>query len=93
MNRTRTWIVAGATVAVAGFGSAVALASDDVQLNDRAPAPVVEMSSDQGGDPAQFRTQPPADASPESADSPAESPMDSADSPHDSAGDASADSP
>lgn len=78
MNLKRPWIVAGATVALAGFGATLAVASsDDGGLNDQRQAPVVEMVDSQP-DPSQ------PDLSPESADSPGESPFDSADSPTDS---------
>lgn len=84
MNLKRPWIVAGATVAVAGFGAVTALASDDVQLNDRRQAPIVQMSDGAGSAATMLA----ADTSPESADSPGESPFDSADSAADSPDDA-----
>jgi hypothetical protein len=71
MNIKRTWIVAGATIAVAGFaGAGIALASDDVHLNDPEQVPVVQLQSDdtakQAGDGATA-------ASAGSADSPDDS--------------------
>lgn len=83
MNPTRTWIVAGATLAIAGFGTAVATASNDstdIILNDPRSASVLQQVSDNTDDRGTW----PADSSPESADSPAESPFDSADSGTDS---------
>ena len=80
MNLKRPWIVATATVALAGFGTTLALASEDTELNDRQQAPVVELVDD--NQPGQV------DHSPESADSPGASPFDSANSASDSPGDA-----
>lgn len=89
MNPTRTWIVAGATLAIAGFGTAVAVASDnsDITLNDPRSVSVIQPAGDTADDRGTWQ----ADSSPESADSPAESPFDSAnsgtDSPHNSPAD------
>ena len=48
MNGKRTWIVAGTTLAIAGFaGAGVAMAADDVELNDQRHAPVVQLTGDQ----------------------------------------------
>ncbi|MGH3913177.1 MAG: hypothetical protein ACRDTC_07175 [Pseudonocardiaceae bacterium] len=86
MNIKRPWIVVGATLAIAGFGTAVATAADDTDnttdlaLNDFRPASV----SQSVGDNADDRGTALADSSPESADSPAESPFDSANSATDS---------
>ncbi|MGQ0778625.1 MAG: hypothetical protein ACT4NY_30140 [Pseudonocardiales bacterium] len=80
MNPTRTWIVAGATLAIAGFGTAAATASDDITLNDPRSASVVQPVGDKADYHGTWQT----DSSPESADSPAESPFDSADSGTDS---------
>ena len=76
MNLKRPWIVATATVALAGFGTTLALASEDTELNDRRQAPVVELVDD--NQPGQVHD------SPESADSPGASPFDSANSASDS---------
>lgn len=88
MNLNRPLIVAGATVALAGFGATLAVASsDDGGLNDQRQAPVVEMVGSQPGpsQPDPFQPDPSQpDPSPESADSPGESPFDSADSPGES---------
>lgn len=77
MNK-RPWIIAGATIALAGFGTAVAAADGGAALNDPQPAPVVQQVDGAGAAPAAV------DQSPESADSPAASPVDSADSAADS---------
>jgi hypothetical protein len=82
MNRKQPWIVAGATVALAGFGATLAAASDDGGVNDQRQAPVVAMV-DSRPDLAQPDLAQP-ELSPESADSPGESPFDSADSVTDS---------
>ncbi|WP_020672125.1 hypothetical protein [Amycolatopsis nigrescens] len=79
MNGKRPWIVAGATLVLAGFGTAVATASADVPLNDPAPVSVVQQA-----DPGFTVPGTMADNSPESADSPAASPVDSANSATDS---------
>ncbi|RZQ61522.1 hypothetical protein [Amycolatopsis suaedae] len=75
MNSKRPWIVAGATLALAGFGTAVAVAADSGPVHDSRPAPVVQQY-----DPAPQQAAA-VDDSPESADSPAASVNDSADSP------------
>ena len=52
MNIKRTWVVVGATIGVAGFaGAGIALASDDVQLQDPKQAPVVQLTGDSGNSP------------------------------------------
>lgn len=74
MTSKRPWIIAGATtIALAGFGAAVASASDSSPVRDPQPAPVVQQydTDVQPGAAA-------VDNSPESADSPAASPVDSA---------------
>lgn len=78
MNLKRPWIAAGATLAIAGFGGALAAAtSSAVILNDRQQAPAVQLVA---GEPVPAQ----GDSSPESADSPAESPFESANSGADS---------
>lgn len=76
MNGKRPWIIAGAaTIALAGFGAAVASASDSSPVRDPQPAPVVQQHDTGAVQPGNATA---ADNSPESADSPAASPVDSA---------------
>jgi hypothetical protein len=73
MNIKRTWIVAGATIAVAGFaGAGIAMASDDVDLRDQQPVPVVELKSDDRAPAKQAAAD--SGASARSADSASDSP-------------------
>ncbi|GAA4887140.1 hypothetical protein [Saccharopolyspora cebuensis] len=74
MDVKRPWIVASATLALAGFGTAVAVADSGGEVNDPRPAPVVQIADEQPLIPV--------DGSPESPDSPGESPVDSANSPN-----------
>jgi hypothetical protein len=75
MNSKRPWIVAGAaTIALAGFGAAVASASDSSPVRDPQLAPVVQQHDTGSAQPGTTA----ADNSPESADSPAASPVDTA---------------
>lgn len=75
MNSKRPWIIAGVTTfALAGFGAAAAMASDDGTVHDRQPAPVVQKYD------APQTQNGVVDNSPESADSPTASVVDSADS-------------
>lgn len=83
MNIKRPWIVAGATLAIAGFGTAIATASDGITLNDPQPASVVQSVGDDRGTWQ-------SDSSPASADSPAASPFESANSGTDSPDDSPA---
>ncbi|RSM73835.1 hypothetical protein DMH04_40445 [Kibdelosporangium aridum] len=76
MNSKRPWIIAGVTTfALAGFGAAAAVASDDggSQVRDPHPAPVVQKYDAPLPQNGAF------DNSPETADSPAASVVDSAD--------------
>jgi hypothetical protein len=67
MQVKRTWVVASATIAIAGFaGAGIALASDDVELRDQRHAPVVQLQADEV-----------VDGSAGSADSAADSPGES----------------
>lgn len=52
MNIKRTWVVVGATIGVAGFaGAGIAMASDDVKLQDPKHAPVVQLTGDSANSP------------------------------------------
>jgi hypothetical protein len=52
MNIKRTWVVVGATIGVAGFaGAGIAMASDDVELQDPRHAPVVQLTGDSANSP------------------------------------------
>lgn len=87
MNVKRPWVVTAATLALAGFGSAgLAIASDDIRLNDQKQAPLVQLTGDDGGSLNSGVGA--IDGSPESADSPGASPFESANSGSDSPGDA-----
>ncbi|MGH3932844.1 MAG: hypothetical protein ACRDTF_23040 [Pseudonocardiaceae bacterium] len=88
MNPSRTWIVAGATLAIAGFGTTTAMASEDITLKDPRSASIIQPAGDHADDRGTWKE----DNSPESADSPAESPFDSANSGTDSPNDSPADS-
>ncbi|HEX2130026.1 MAG TPA: hypothetical protein VHH15_00595 [Actinophytocola sp.] len=74
MNIKRTWIVASATIAVAGFaGAGIAMANDDVELRDRQPVPTVELKGDPGGvQPARASVDSGASAYSATSDSPDE---------------------
>jgi hypothetical protein len=52
MNIKRTWVVVGATIGIAGFaGAGIAMASDDVELQDPEHAPVVQLTGDSANSP------------------------------------------
>lgn len=77
MNIKRTWIVASATIAVAGFaGAGITLASDDVHLNDPEQVPVVQLQSDDTAKQAVTADSGNTAASARSADSASDSPDD-----------------
>ena len=80
MNPTRTWIVAGATLAIAGFGTTIAMASDDIALNDPRSASMVQSAGDHADDRGTWQ----ADNSPESANSSFDSANSGTDSPNNS---------
>lgn len=66
MQIKRTWLVASATLAVAGFaGAGIALAADDVPVNDQRQVSPVHLNADEVAN-----TSGGVDNSPESADSP-----------------------
>ncbi|GGS27675.1 hypothetical protein [Actinokineospora fastidiosa] len=65
MTMRRPWLVATATLALAGFGTTAVALADAGEAHDREPVGAIEL----------------ADASPESADSPTASPADSANTP------------
>jgi hypothetical protein len=74
MNSKRPWIIAGVTTfALAGFGAAAAMASDDGTVRDPQPAPVVQTFDAPQQQNGVF------DNSPETADSPTASVVDSVD--------------
>ncbi|GAB3488049.1 hypothetical protein [Amycolatopsis cihanbeyliensis] len=82
MNGKRTWVVAGATLAIAGFGTTVALAADgsgETAPRDQRDTPVVQQVQPQPGPAAATDAADTADSA-DSAASPAD-PADTADSP------------
>lgn len=74
MNIKRTWIVASATVALAGFaGAGIAMAADDVELQDPRHAPAVQLPVDPAANTVSGSDVSGSD-SPRSADTAADSP-------------------
>ncbi|WP_216213191.1 hypothetical protein [Amycolatopsis aidingensis] len=94
MNGKRTWVVAGATLAIAGFGTTVALAADgsgETTLRDQRDAPLVQQVQPQPAPAAHADTADGADTA-GSATSPAD-PADSANTADSPDGPDSANSP